>query len=91
MCSSFWDIDADSNLDSLDSRFKRQRYKIFQALEDDETFGEWQEEGHSALLYGREQGILVYIYDPPLHIILDKFFQSYQNQKNWSDSGLTAA
>ena len=89
MSNSFWDIEPGSNLDSLSSQYPRQRYKIIQALEDSETFGEWEQEGFSVLLYGPHEGILVYIIDDPaLNIIVDEFLGSYQNEKNWSNLGL---
>ena len=82
---SFWNLSPDSNLNELDSSFPRQRYKIIQCLEDSETFGEWQDRGYSVLLYGKEQGIVAYVHDSALRILIEQFLDSSHNKRAWQD------
>jgi hypothetical protein len=84
----FWDLctDPDSNINTLDSRCPRQRQQILHALEDPRTYGEWLERGHKALLYGEDQGVVVFVHDTALVFILNDFFTSESNVERVKDS-----
>ena len=82
--SEFWDtMLPDSTTNELDSRIPRQRMKILIALQDPETFGEWNDPRHSAYLYGPEEGVVVYCHDSAMELLLNQFFESKQCQTNW--------
>ena len=77
----FWDTctEPDSNINTLDSKDPRQRRQILNALEDPRTCGEWIERGHKALLYGKDQGVVVFVRDEALVFILNDFFATETN------------
>jgi hypothetical protein len=80
---SFWEKCAspDSILNDLDSRQPRQRRQIFLALEDKSTCGEWIDPGHRAFLYNEWQGVVVYVHDEVMRVLLCEFFSRPRRKK----------